>query len=180
MLPVIPLAEHADTCKAFIQSLDRSLTPVSNHVQSVINLQPIRYNTLWTTNRKRNEKALPSCSYLQKSIWLLWGGVTYTLAKYNCLPLRIQAWKFQVEESCNSFPAEGCRRMDCQQQGFSLLLLQDSDNCQYLLYMTTASKFSLSFCLKMERCWRNYSICSTSTNVLVLEELTVTRQYHTR
>lgn len=73
------------------------------------NRQPIHYNILWTTDKKTDEKALLSCSYLsslQKSVWSLWGGVTYTLEKYKWLPLKVQAWKFQVEEIYNYLPAE--------------------------------------------------------------------------
>ena len=141
------------------------------------NRQPIRYDILWTTDKKTNVKAPLSWKHyldsLQKSVWLLWCGVTYTLAKCNFLPLKIQAWKVQVEEPCNSLPAEGsaARIPPAGASG-------PSENCQYLLCMTMAFRFSLSFWLKMERCWRNYSTCSTSTKILALEKLTVTGHYH--
>lgn len=77
-----------------MQILDKSLTPcfkagtVSHQPTATGNPSAVKYHG---PGKKTNEKGPLSCSYLQKTLWLLWCSITYTVKKYNYLHLRMQA-----------------------------------------------------------------------------------------
>lgn len=138
-----------------MQILDKSLTPcfkagtVSHHPAATGSASAVMYHG---PGKKTNEKAPWSCSYLQKTLWLLWCGITYTVKNIIIYIREYKPERFQWSSHATPFLWKG------QQQGFPLLVLQDSVKA---VSTFCACLWPLgSLCLSgWDRCWRNYRVC---------------------
>lgn len=158
-----------------MQILDKSLTPcfkagtVSHHPAATGSASAVMYHG---PGKKTNEKAPWSCSYLQKTLWLLWCGITYTVKNIIIYIREYKPERFQWSSHATPFLWKG------QQQGFPLLVLQDSVKavstfcaCLWPLGSLCLSGWDREMLEKLQG-------LLTSTKILDLEELTVTRRYH--